>query len=107
MTLTPHDSRCRRRSSKISGKAESSAMTLAGSPRHAIAAATASLLPTWPATTIAARPDAFQPSTIRSTPAPSTSEVDSPCGRDGSRISSTMYLAYSLYARRAMRRTLG
>jgi hypothetical protein len=45
-TCTPQDSRCRRRISKISGKAESSATTFAGSPRQATAAATASLLPT-------------------------------------------------------------
>ena len=48
MTFTPHYSRCRRSSSKSSGKDESSATTLIGRPWRAIAAATASLLPTWP-----------------------------------------------------------
>ena len=57
MTWTPQDSRCWRRISKISGKEESSATTLAGRPRLAMAAATASLLPTCPATTIIGRPE--------------------------------------------------
>ncbi len=50
---------------------ESSATTLAGSPRLAMAAATASLLPTCPAITIIGRPEPSQPPTIRSTPSPS------------------------------------
>ena len=90
MRVTPQASRCRRSRSNSSGNAESSAITLTGRPRSASAAPTASLLPTWPATTIIGRPLARQRATISSTPAGSTAATSSARGRDGSRISSTM-----------------
>ncbi len=47
MSVACHCSRWRRRCSNSSGKAESSATTLSGRPRWAIAAPMTSLLPTW------------------------------------------------------------
>ncbi len=48
MTVAPRSSRSARRCSKSSGNEESSATTLIGIPCRAMAAITASLLPTWP-----------------------------------------------------------
>ena len=90
ITWTPQLSRWRRSSSKSSGEDESSARTVTGQPRPASDAPMASLLPTWPATTMRRPPETRKDDRSRRGPA----YVDEPTasssyGRDGSGISST------------------
>ena len=90
MSVACHCSRWRRRCSNSSGNAESSATTLSGRPRWAIAAPMTSLLPTWPAVTMI--PPLGVSSRMRWSSAGSSGSMSAmtwSSGMNGTRISST------------------